>query len=118
MVGKSLMDKNCPLCRLAHWDEGYPRDLKTELFYDDGAVIVVTDLNPKGYAMRVLAVWRDHVPVDGLGIREWEKMYDILHGVADAVAFKRGLSFVQVDIENHSIMEHEHFQACLRKVKE
>lgn len=115
MVEKSIkkypptFDADCPLCRLAMYDQGFPDDLKTELLFQDERVIVVVDLDPKQHKERLLAVTRlGHIPCDDLNINEKIHLLRKLQREAEK-RWKDGV--ITYDLHEHMLEGHEHFQA-------
>jgi len=49
--------------------------VQTELYYEDDRVVVVRDLDNKGYRMRVLAVWKEHKIVGSLSAEEMQHLH-------------------------------------------
>jgi len=91
---------SCPLCKLVNGD------VRTKLYYEDKVIIIVKDLDPKGYKYRILCCWKEHKRCDDLMIIERKYMLDLLRSVANEQKEPYTL-----DIDKYSIPEHCHFQA-------
>lgn len=112
MRAVTVFDTICPLCRLALWDQGFPEALQTELVYQNDKVIVVVDLDPKGYKERLLAVTKiGHIPCGKLEQGDAVYLDQILkHHVRERWGDRAEIVY---DFFNHTLNDHEHYQACL-----
>lgn len=104
------MDPDCPLCRLA---AGFGGEVVTRLWrYEFGRVIVVTDLEPKGWAMRALAVPAVHVPCGGESEKTRYLIAWALDKARELIEAETGLRWVRRDLDRHSFSSHFHAQDC------
>jgi hypothetical protein len=105
-------DGSCDLCRLA---AGYGGEIVTRLWlyrFDD--VIVVTDLNAKGFAMRALAVPAEHVRCGAANDEMVRRCARALNEARAIIEEEHGLLLVKRDLHQHTILGHYHAQDCYR----
>lgn len=109
---KIKANDGCSFCALAAGDE---EEHKTEWFYVGHSGVVVEDLNPKGAALRLLAVPKEHFPVgsEPQAVRWW--VLDVLWGIGLALCLERGLKMARVDKDDHSYKDHWHAQMYLEE---
>lgn len=104
------MPNDCPFCQLA---AGEPAQHKTDWHTLDEKGIVVTDLNKRGFAKRLLWVPREHV-------RQGEETEEMrleaanrLKQVARAMCQNERLKVATMDFQHWSDRRHWHVQYCL-----
>lgn len=107
------MPDDCWACQLAAGDL---RQHKTRWFYVGSFGVVVEDLNPKEYTMRLLFVSSNHVPCGKQTGGDRIVAMNYLVGVAKALEVEGGLQIIKWDLENHSFKSHWHAQVCLDQV--
>lgn len=91
---------SCPLCK---------REKLTEWYYEDDSIWVVVDRNPKGYAKRILGVWKPH----GLPPR-WDEFMPTMARMMSLMmrfAVNEGWKTFTWD-DGVSIGDHWHIQLC------
>ena len=105
------MPDECWCCRLANGD----LDLKqTRWFYLGLEGIVLEDLNPKRYDLRLLFVPVEHFHCGYEPRRLWDTANRLLLGVAGALAAEYpGLTIGDFDYHRHSYRRHWHAQLGL-----
>ena len=86
--------------------------VQTELYYEDDRVIIVRDLDSKGYRMRVLAVWKEHKIVGSLGVEEMQHLRGRLVYVMETTLQLRPEHY-EIDDSAYSDRRHEHIQGCV-----
>lgn len=107
-----LFDAKCPLCRLALSRSDFPNALKTPLLFQDDRVIVVVDLDAKGFQERLLAVTKlGHIPCGCLDPVNSLYMQKVLEKCAKNRWGEEAKT--RLDLHSHSIVTHEHYQIGL-----
>jgi len=105
-------DGPCDLCRLA---AGYGGEIVTRLWlYRFSDVIVVTDLNARGFAMRALAVPVEHVRCGAVNDEIVRRCARALDEARAIIQEEYHLILVKRDLHRHTIDGHYHAQDCYR----
>ena len=108
--GAIAFDPDCPFCRLA---AGYGGEVKTRLwYYEHGVVIVVSDLEPKHWAARLLAVPAVHVACGEEDVATRLVVCDALDEARRLFVEETGFMLAERDLVRHTFTAHFHAQDC------